>query len=256
MRAASFVFFSLTLFAQSSLQDKQAEIDRQIVETIRRSTTPVERREVQDYVEELGERLDVSGVAGTFSTVSVKHTNALHEPVALPGGSFLVPVSLLLTAKDEAEFAGMLAQTIARGPLRFKSDAGSIPLIFIENFDSDILLRAFMSADVIDRRREKELQADAAAIRSMSRVGFDPSALLRYIERVQPPDRPRSPFPARADRIAALQKAIRDLPPALYAQSDEFYVIQEYVRPLPAPPSTPIRPQSRPTLFRKSDSPE
>jgi hypothetical protein len=78
-------------------------------------------------------------------------------------------------------------------------------------------------------------------------TGFDPAALLRYIERVQPPDRPRSPFPARVDPVAALQKAIQDLPSASYSESDEFYAIQEQMRPLPPPP---------PTLIRKSDPPK
>jgi predicted Zn-dependent protease len=103
---------------------------------------------------------------------------------------------------------------------------------------------------MIDQRRERELQADASAILLLSRAGFDPAELLDYIERVQPLDRPRSPFPARADRIAALQKAIRDLPPASYSQSDEFYAIQEQIRPLRPPPPPP------PTLYRKSDPPK
>jgi hypothetical protein len=91
----------LTLFAQSGRTERQAEIDRQIATTIRRSTTPVEHQGVQDYVQALVERLDISGLAGTFSAVRVQHANALHEAVALPDGSILIPVSLLLMAKDE-----------------------------------------------------------------------------------------------------------------------------------------------------------
>jgi len=145
-----------------------------------------------------------------------------------------VPLSLLLTAKDEAEFAGMLAQAIARGPILIKNNAGTIPLIFFGGF-TDCLL----PASAMDQVRVMELQADTTAVLAMPRAGFDPAALLRYVERVQPPDQPHSPFPARAARVAALRETIRDLPPATYAQSDEFYRIQERARPAPPKPQPP-----------------
>ena len=131
-------------------------------------------------------------------------------------------MSLLLTAEDEAEFAGVLAQAIARGPRRMKSDSGTIPIYFASGLSLEGL-EALMPVDALTRWRGIEFQADASAAAAMSRAGFDPAALLRYLERVQPPDRPRSPFPPRAARIAALQEAIRNLPPAAYKESDELY---------------------------------
>ncbi len=75
----------------------------------------------------------------------------------------------------------------------------------------------------------------------MSRAGFDPAALLRFIERVQPPDAKAgvnahfddqsvSPYPPRAARIAALRKAIRELQPGAYADGGEFNIIQGQAR--------------------------
>jgi predicted Zn-dependent protease len=162
----------------------------------------------------------------------------------LPGGYVFVPASLLLTAKDEAEFAGMLARAIARGPRLIKSNSSAIPVYFAGGSGGEELL----PADLLDQRRGIELQADASAVVAMSRAGFDPDALLRYIDRVQPFDRPRSPFPARAARIATLQEAIRNLPPAAYTKSDEFYRIQGQVHPAPEAPS---KPQPLPSLLRK-----
>lgn len=244
MRLALFALFCLTLSGQSLTQDKVAVLARGLAEEVDRHTTPVRAQEVQNYVAQLGARitaqLPASARSFTFSVVLTGDDNPLHEPLALLGGYIFVPSHLLLTARDEAEFAGMLAQAMARVPVLIESNAGTIPIFLVDSFDS-----APMPAGVIDRRRERELQADASAILLLSRAGFDPSALLRYIERAQPLDRPRSPFPARADRIAALQKAIRDLPPASYSESDEFYAIQQQVRPLPPP-----------TLFRKSDPPK
>jgi beta-barrel assembly-enhancing protease len=246
MRLAPFALFCLTLAGQSLTQEKEAALGRALAEEVNRHTTPVQAPEVQNYVAQLGAKIAAQSAAPsrsfTFSVVSTGEDNALHEPLAIPGGYIFVPSNLLLTARDEAEFVGMLAQAIARVPVPIESGTGKIPIFFGDSFDSGP-----MPAGVIDQRREKELQADASAILLLSRAGFDPAALLRYVERVQPLDRSRSPFPARADRIAALQKAIGDLPPASYSESDEFYAIQEQVRPLRPPP---------PTLFRKSDPPK
>jgi beta-barrel assembly-enhancing protease len=245
MRWASLVVSCLTLAAQNRTFDKEAAIGRQVAEQVRRSTTPVESQEVQAYVARLGARLTAQlpspAFGYTFSVVSTDQSNLLHEPLAIPGRYIFVPSSLLLTANDEAEFAGMLAQAIAHEPVRIQNTAGTIPVIFVDSFIGNDAL----PATVMYQRRGMELQKDTIAALAMSRAGFDPAGLVRYIERVQPPDQPRSPFPPRDARIAALREAIRDIPPAVYAESDEFYSIQERVRP--APP----KPRSTPSLLTK-----
>ncbi len=123
MRFASFVFFCVTLPAQDRTLDKISVLGKQLADEVARTTAPVESQEVQDYVARLGARLTAQlpnpALAYTFSTVSSNRTNALHEPLAIPGGYIFVPSSLLLTANDEAEFAGMLAQAIARASPSF-----------------------------------------------------------------------------------------------------------------------------------------
>jgi predicted Zn-dependent protease len=218
MRSTLFVFFCLTLTAQDRKLDlnREAVLGRQMAEEVRRSTTPAGSQAVQDYVAQVGARLTAqlpgAAFAYTFSVVLTDRTNALHEPIVLPGGYVFVPVSLLLAAEDEAEFAGMLAQAVARGPHLINGRAGTIPAYSSSGFGEEGL-EVLMPAAALDRWRGLELQADASAVVAMSRAGFDPTALLRYIEREQPPDRPRSLFPSRAARIAALQEAIRSLPP-------------------------------------------
>ena len=239
VRTASIALICLTLAAQNRTLDKDAAIGRQLAEEVRRSTTPVESPEVQDYVARLGARLAARlpspALGYTFSVVWTDQSNALHEPLAIPGGYIFVPLRLLLTANDEGEFAGMLAQAMARESLRNQNSGGTIPVIFVDSFMGN----AQLPATVMDQRRGIELQADTVAALVMSRAGTDPAALVRYVERVQPPDQPRSPFPPRDARIAALREAIRDIPPAAYAESPEFYRIQERVRPAPPKPRSP-----------------
>ena len=132
MRLASFALFCLTLAGQSLTKDKVAALARNLAEEVDRHTTPVQAQEVQNYVAQLGAKiaaqLPAPSRSFTFSVVSTGEDNALHEPLAIPGGYIFVPSNLLLTAREEAEVAGMLAQAIARLPILIESKTGTIPI--------------------------------------------------------------------------------------------------------------------------------
>jgi predicted Zn-dependent protease len=251
MRSTAFAFFCLTLAAQDRPLDKEAALGRQMAGEIRRSTTLAEPQAIQDYVTQVGARLATQlpnpAFGYTISVVDTDQTNALHEPVVLPGGYIFVPLSLLLAANHEAEFAGMLAQAMARRPLQIKNNGvGTIPTVFVGGWGDSLLIpAAAVTVLNLDRWRTMELQADTTAAVAMSRAGFDPAALVRYIERLQPPDRRYSAFPPRAARIAALEQTIRDLPPSANMHSDEFQRIQELARPATSKPRSPtLRPSN------------
>jgi predicted Zn-dependent protease len=217
----AFVLFCLSLAAQ----EKEAALSKQIAEGLLRSTTLVESAAAQDYVAQFGTKLAV----GAYSFRAVTADGALHEPVVLPGNYVFVPVNLLLTAKDESEFAGVLAQALARGAIRIESHTGTIPVVFYDGFGSGGNSNLLPTA-VRARRRQLELQADIAAVPLLSRAGFDPAGLLRYLERMQPTD---------DRRIIALRTALRDLAAPAYTDSEAFHRAQEQVRPAPPSPRKP-----------------
>jgi predicted Zn-dependent protease len=242
MRLALFPLACLTLLAQSPglTPAREAAIGRQVAENIRRSTTPVESQAVQDYVGRLGARLVAelpdSASSYTFSVVSTDSSNTLHEPLAIPGGYVFVPTSLLLAANDEAEFAGMLARAIVQPTYLTQAHTGASPTIPVFT-----LIDSFSPMSTMAQSRQIQLEADKSAVPMMSRAGFDPAALLRYIERVQPSDA------ARDARIVALREAISEVPPASYVDSGQFRSIQDRVRSLTVPPT---RTHPAPSLFR------
>jgi predicted Zn-dependent protease len=171
-----------------------------------------------------------------FSVVDVQQpANPMHEPVVLPGGYVFVPLGLLLTAQDEAEFAGVLTQAMVRNPLwNVVRNNGTIPLFFMAGFPT------IVAVSPRNQQVRIELQADATAAVAMSRAGIDPAALLRYIEREQRPN-PFSQVPPREVRIDALRKTIGDLPPrAEYIEdSSDFSAVQKEAHgegPEPSPP--------------------
>ena len=76
------------------------------------------------------------------------------------------------------------------------------------------------------------------ALPAMVRAGFDPRALLRYVER-------RDPVKS-AERIAAMQEVLRSLPTVASTNSDAFTTAQQQARAEAARDTRPIlRPSPR-----------
>ena len=50
---------------------------------------------------------------GFSYTVAIVADDGGYEPISLPGGFIFVPASTILAARNEAEFAGMLAHAMA-----------------------------------------------------------------------------------------------------------------------------------------------
>lgn len=197
---------------------------------VRQCTTPVNSPEIQNYTAQIGSRLSAQmpgpNRTYTFEVVSTDRSNALHEPVSLPGGYIFVPLDLLRATDTESEFAGMLAQTMARKSIVPLASPGSIPVMTIigESFSGT------EPPPFARQQRQIELDAGKTAVLAMSKAGFDPAALLRYIERVQP-----SP-----ERDTALKQAIQNLRPATYSESDEYARIRALI---PTPPrSSALKP--------------
>jgi predicted Zn-dependent protease len=212
MRLASFVIFCATLAGQNLSLNQEAALGKELAKQVRRSTTAVESQAIQDFVLRLGATVAAQAPKGKFPlTFSVVNglESPLHGPVVLPGGNIFVPISLLISANDEAEFAGMLAQAIARGSVVVTSSEKSIPLIFYGGFPNGSTLIPVVA---LEQLRQMELQADSLAAPALSSAGYDPTALIRYIDRVQTSDPIFSPLPPRAVRTAALERTIRELP--------------------------------------------
>ncbi|HXB67954.1 MAG TPA: M48 family metalloprotease [Candidatus Acidoferrales bacterium] len=251
--------------------EKEAALGRQLAADATRNTKPLDSAAVRDYVNQLGAGLAAkfSGPAFTytFAVISRGADNATHEPLSLPGGYIFVPASLFLAAQDEAEFAGMLAHSIAhiarrhytrqatRGQLVNMSlgNMSTAPLIYMggpagQAMDQNQNLS--IPLGLLRLHRENELEADRLAADSMAAAGFDPAALALYIGRVQPEDGSRSwvfsPLPTRDQRLGRLEDAVRALPAQAYAAGVAFQVVRDEVRRLlPTPALT--RP---PTLRR------
>jgi predicted Zn-dependent protease len=237
--------------------EKEAALGRQLAARFRERTTPVDSPAVQSYIDRLGQRIAAqvpdARFAFRFSVIADDHCPAIHEPVALPGGSVFVPAALVIAAQDEAELAGMLAHAIHHIHQRHAAttvNQAGVPLIYVGSW-AGTCAELLMPRGLLPRRRSYELEADALGVQTMARAGYDPMALVRYIERVhlQPgPATRSSALPDREERLAALRSVIETLRPAGYAApTGELAAVQEELRRLMERPASS---EARPTLKR------
>jgi predicted Zn-dependent protease len=234
---------------------KEAELGASMAAEVRRDTTPIDSAVVRDFVNKIGARLSVqlqrAPFQYTFDVIADDPNSPTHEPAALPGGYIFVPGKLILAANDEAEFAGMLAHSMAHAYERHSTraatrggiaDQSTIPLIFMGGWTGYGIRQAAsiqIPIGLLQGQRVFETQADRLAVTTTSSAGYDPSAFVRYIGRVaatQPGTTAQvfANLPTPAERVASMQTAIQALPQQTYAapDPDEFARIQAEVRRL------------------------
>jgi beta-barrel assembly-enhancing protease len=243
------VLAALILAAQP-LAAAGPDLGNKMAEQVRGCTTAISNPIVQSLVDSLSRKLAAQlpkrDLAFTLNVIEEDLASAVHEPTALPGGYIFVPAALFVAAQDEAEFAGMLAQAMGQ------SDA-------IEEDLSRLGSRSYMMTDLLQafvctfprrvptgylaEQRAIERRADLTAVSLMARAGFDPNALVRYVERVQAPPKPLaaswSPLPPSKKRVANMRAEIAKLPMSAYPATDSAALKQatEEVRRFLAAPS-------------------
>ncbi len=240
--------------------EKEQALGAQISKEYRRGVTVIEDAAVKAYLDDLGQRLaaKAQGPPFTYTFELVSDDGiVLNEPVAFPGGPVFVPTSLIRAARSEDELAGMLAHAIAHIAARHGTkletrgemlNQATIPLIYMGGWTGYAMRQGAAIAvplGFLKFLRQSELQADALAVRTMAAAGYDPQALVNYMERVLPadvaPPSPMSALPGHDARLAALRKAVEGIPASTYPAHDGFAAIQEAVarldvKPAKAPP--------------------
>jgi beta-barrel assembly-enhancing protease len=224
----------------------EAALGRQMASELRRRTTAVEDSSIEAYVNRLGSKLAMEMPAARFSfqfnVVADDPCEITHEPASLPGGYVFVPASLLVATHNEAEFAGMLAHAMEHVAVRQATrqatsgqvaNSGTIPLIFMGSWAGSCSGQTLVPVGFLATQRNNELEVDGLAVHAMAGAGFDPTALVSYIKRVQPPQRGRfSPLPTLDERVTAMNSIIEQLPPSDYEEtSSEFVAIREKAIP-------------------------
>jgi beta-barrel assembly-enhancing protease len=127
MRSFSLVVFLLAVAAPAqqrqpgtgvNFYSKTAEISagQQMSRLLRADTTPLTNTAVGDYVNRVGAAL-AAQLPGDwvyhFEVVQENADGTTLEPIAFPGGPIFISAELIAAARNEAEFAAMLAHAMA-----------------------------------------------------------------------------------------------------------------------------------------------
>jgi predicted Zn-dependent protease len=244
-------------------REREAALGAQLAQQLRQRTTALDSVTVQDFVDQIGRKLAAhlpgAGISYTFAVVADEMGGSTHEPASIPGGYIFVPAVLILTARDEAEFAGMLAHAMAHVAARHGTrqanrgemvNMANVPLVFAGGWTglAGDGQEAAVPISFLTLQRAYEAEADMVAVKITSGAGYDPESLVRYISRTQTDDALRSKvfsaLPMRESRIGGMHNAIPDLPPGTYSSSDQFPIIQREVHRL-----TPNHVRSVPSLL-------
>jgi beta-barrel assembly-enhancing protease len=242
--------------------EKEAAFGAELARGYRNSRAPLIDALARDYVEAVGQKLiaalpQQSPFPYHFE-LTADFNGTFLEPTSFPGGYIFVPAGLILEAKDESEFAGTLAHSIAHilarhyTRLATKAEIGQLgtdnfPLIFVAGNSPQN--GPLIPVGFLQFQRANESEADRIAVSMAAAAGYDPEGLARYIGREQQhlAFRIASALPPRDDRVQSMERAIQALPQRTYApSSDEFGRVQEDLKRLLPPPS-PAKP---PTLQR------
>ena len=221
--------------------DQEYYIGRAVAATVLSSYPAWDSKAANDYLNTLGRGLALASVLPEtysgyhFLVMDTDEVNAF----GAPSGFILVSRGLLRCATSEDEVAAVLAHEIGHVSLkhglsaisqaRWTDAALQLGKFAASNSDSAILRDLTNSfgnviGDIVKTMvtsgysQDLEKQADLEAVRILHDVGYDPSALVRLLKRMETRVAPGGKgfgktHPDPETRIAYLEPAIRDLSP-------------------------------------------
>ncbi len=202
------------------------KIGRQASRRFERGVRLVEDVAVQAYVDGIAQNLarhsDVT-VPITIKVVDSMEVNG----VSFPGGFLYVTTGLILAMDDEAEIASVvaheIAHVVARDGLRDNWYLGTGGGPGSRGFLSDGLFTPLESVKI-----PREIEADNQAIQYMQLAGYDPEALIRFLEKLNARElternavvRMPHTHPAAPERIQLARDQIEAVPPTNSSRTD------------------------------------
>jgi predicted Zn-dependent protease len=223
----------------SSTQEIDYPTERNIgeslaLEGLQRFGNPVANEPLQKYVNLVGSAVAANSTRATIPYQFAVLDSQVQNAFAVPGGVIFVSRALVSILESEAELAAVLAHEIghvsAKHALKstrraqFFQGVGTITAANLKGDTGKQFASAIndMQGVLFDKGLDKEMEfeADLAAMEAAYRTGYDPSAMIRVLEKLQKleassTDKKGSWFsthPPLDERIARLQTKLRSYP--------------------------------------------
>ncbi len=223
----------------SSSQEIDYKTERTIgeslaLEGIQRFGLPVKNESLQQYVNQVGNALAVNSKRPTIPYQFAILDSSVQNAFAVPGGVIFISRALVSILNDEAELAAVLAHEVghvsAKHALKstqraqFFEGVGTVTAASVRGDKGKKFASAIgdMQAVLFDKGLDKEMEfeADLAAMETTYRTGYDPSAIIRVLEKLQKLEASSkdmkgswfSTHPPLSERIARLRSQLRKYP--------------------------------------------
>jgi Zn-dependent protease with chaperone function len=182
--------------------EKERALGQVMAAAIDRRTKFVADRNVNDYINRLGQKLARNSDAQVAFTIKVIDSPEV-KVFSLPGGFLYVDRGLIMEVDSEAELAGMMAHEIAHVAARHASRSAtrryvwnmlSIPLIYLGGpAGFGIKQAAGMGVPLTFKKfdRDAEIEADLLGIEYQYAAGYDPQAFVEVLERLNSKEKQR-----------------------------------------------------------------
>jgi predicted Zn-dependent protease len=224
------LFQGVQVLNLSNMSDRQEfEFGQQMNQEIRQEVRISRNLQLNRYLEEIGRRLatnsDRPNLTYTFQIVEDPAVNAF----ATAGGFLYMNTGLLKAAENEGEVASVLAHEM--GHIEGKH--------LIKQMRQQAITSGIASATGLDRSqavglgvelalnlprsRKDELDADKRGLKTLTRAGYAPSAMVSFMQKLQGSSSVLtilSTHPGTDTRIRELQKQIKNLPSNTYQPSN------------------------------------
>lgn len=212
--------------------------------------------EINQYLNQLGQKLARHAVGGTPSVELFAVRDPAFNAFAMPGGYIGINTGVIAISERESELAGVVAHEIshvtqrhiARGltqrqqtsALMLASIAGALLAALAGGAGLAAGVAAFGQAAAIDRQlgfsRDAESEADRVGLQMMAKAGFDPTGLQSMFEKLMHASNLNmgqrggntylSTHPLSMDRMTDMQNRTRSLPASNYQDSRDFAYVR------------------------------
>ena len=216
--------------------DKEVETGRRLALRVEREMALAADEAMQQRVKDIGARIaavcDRRELVYTFAVVEDKDVNAF----SLPGGYVFLNNALVKEAATDDELAGVIAHEVghiaARHAVkRYESGLGlqlaTLATLAARQGEAARGLSVAAQAAQLAYARQDELEADRLAVKYMKAAGFDPKAMLTFLEKLQQSDQDRSHYlprgvvrPHYALTHPYVPERVRGIKEALYGVAD------------------------------------
>jgi predicted Zn-dependent protease len=230
-------------------RDREMEMGKELAADVTLESQMINDPIISEYINRIGQNLVNNSDADFPVTIRVIRSQDVNA-FALPGGYVFVNSALIRASETEAELAGALAHEIghvaARHYTREESlrdiiSMAGIPLLFVGGVPAFAVEQGLQVAGPLAAMkfsRSAEKQADLLGVQYLYRAGYDPVALVDFLERISVLRKSDpsvfskmfSMHPAAASRIRTLEGEIQhDLRPRdqYVIQTSEFQGIQK-----------------------------